>query len=225
TKEQVGSENFREVFHPEDSERLRDERAAALSRGLPFEYERRVRHRDGQYRWLLVQYNSLRNERGEVIRWYATGTDIDQRKRAEDALRSNEQSLRLILDSIPGFVSTFNAAGEVELQNRQVLEYTGKTAEEMTNWATSDVLHPDDLPRVIDACRRAIEIGAPIDLEYRSRGAEGVYRWFHARSRPQRDAEGRIVRWYNLVTDIDERKRAEGELARAFEEIKRLKDR
>src|SRR5258705_13001602 len=100
TKEEVRSGSFREVFHPEDSKRLRDERDAAISRGVPFEYERRVRHRDGQYRWLLVQYNPLRDERGDLIRWYATGTDIDDRKRAEDALRSNEESLRLIVDNI-----------------------------------------------------------------------------------------------------------------------------
>jgi len=139
-------------------------------------------------------------------------------KRDEEALRSSVQSLRLIVDSIPGFVSIMNAAGEIELQNRQVLEYTGKTAEEMKNWAVSDILHPDDLPRVIDAWRRAIETGEPIDLEHRSRGADGVYRWFHARGRPQRDAEGRIVCWYTLVTDIDERKRAEGELTIALKE-------
>src|SRR5580692_2153068 len=152
-------------------------------------------------------------------RAYGTNTDLGERKRAEEAIRANEQSLRLIVDSIPGFVSLMNAAGEVELQNRQVLEYTGKTAEEMKNWATSEILHPDDLPRVIDAWRRAIETGEPIDLEHRSRGADGVYRWFHARGRPQRDAEGRIVRWYNLVTDIDDRKRAEDELRKAFDKI------
>jgi PAS domain S-box-containing protein len=152
-------------------------------------------------------------------------TDIDDRKCAEDALRSNEHGLRLIVDSIPGFVSTANAAGEVELVNRQVLEYFGKTTEELRNWATSDAIHPDDLPRMIDAYRRSIASGEPRDVETRSRRADGVYRWFHLRSRPQRDAEGRIVRWYNLVTDIDDRKRAEQELEKAFEEIKRLKDR
>jgi len=112
-----------------------------------------------------------------------------------------------------------NAAGEVELVNRQVLEYFGKTIEEMKNWSTSDAVHPDDLPHMIDAYRRAIETGQPLDVENRSRRADGVYRWFHAQGRPQRDAEGRIVRWYNLVTDIDERKRAEVALTRAFDEI------
>ena len=100
TKEEVGSERFREVFHPEDSERLRDERAAAISRGVPFEYERRVRRRDGQYRWLLVQYNPLRDERGEVIRWYATGTDIDDRKRAEERTRQENFALREQIDQV-----------------------------------------------------------------------------------------------------------------------------
>ena len=212
-------------------------RDVVLQSGLRAAWSTPIMSHDGRVQGTFCLYDSEVRDPGpqelQLIDYARRVAGIAiERNRSQSALTlaletitTNEQSLRLILDSIPGFVSTFNAAGEVELQNRQVLEYTGKTAEEMTNWATSGVLHPDDLPHVIDACRRAIEIGAPIDLEHRSRGADGVYRWFHARSRPQRDAEGRIVRWYNLVTDIDERKRAEGELARAFEEIKRLKDR
>jgi PAS domain S-box-containing protein len=87
TKEEVMSESFGEVFHPEDTERLRDERDAAISREVPFEYERRMRGKDGQYRWLLVHYRPLRDEAGNVIRWYATGTDIDDRKQAEERTR------------------------------------------------------------------------------------------------------------------------------------------
>jgi formate hydrogenlyase transcriptional activator len=98
TKEEVRSEGFREIFHPEDSERLRDERAVALSRGVPFEYERRVRRRDGQYRWLLVQYNPVRDEGGNVIRWYATGTDIEDRKQAEERTRNENIALREEID-------------------------------------------------------------------------------------------------------------------------------
>jgi PAS domain S-box-containing protein len=98
TREEVRTERFREILHPEDSERLRDQRDAAISRGVPFEYERRVRHRDGQYRWLLVQYSPLLDERGEVIRWYATGTDIEDRKQAEDRMRNENIALREELD-------------------------------------------------------------------------------------------------------------------------------
>jgi formate hydrogenlyase transcriptional activator len=95
TREEVMAEDFRaRVFHPEDVERLREERQQALARGVPFQNEQRARRKDGQYRWLLIQYNPLRDERGEVIRWYATGTDIEDRKRAEERAREENFALR-----------------------------------------------------------------------------------------------------------------------------------
>jgi len=100
TKEEVRTQKFREIFHPEDSERLRDERDATISRDIPFEYERRMRRKDGHYRWLLVQYNPLRDERGEIIRWYATGTDIDDRKQAEERTSQENFALREQIDQV-----------------------------------------------------------------------------------------------------------------------------
>jgi PAS domain-containing protein len=64
-------------------------------------------------------------------------TDIDDRKRVEEALRASELNLRLIVDTIPGLVCTMNASGEIELLNRRVLEYFGKTTEELKSWATA----------------------------------------------------------------------------------------
>src|SRR5262249_14189480 len=91
TQEDVVAGDFRErIFHPEDVERLRDQRRQALARGVPFELEQRARRKDGQYRWILIFFNPLRDERGHVIRWYAMGTDIDDRKRAEENLRRSE---------------------------------------------------------------------------------------------------------------------------------------
>ncbi len=208
-----------DIVHPNDLSRVIANFTSAIETGQPYDSEYRIRRADGVYRWFHVRALPLRDAGNRISRWYVLHTDIDDRKRAEDVLRSDEQNLRLIVDSIPGFVSTANAAGEFELVNRQVFEYFGKTTEELKNWTTSDAIHPDDLPRMIDVWRRAIETGQPVELEHRSRRADGVYRWFHLRGRPQRDAEGRIVRWYNLVTDIDDRKRAEDELAKAFEEI------
>src|SRR6266850_4051738 len=138
-----------------------------------------------------------------------------ERTRSEVALQQSEERFRLIVDSIPGFVCTLSAAGEVELLNRQVLEYFGKTTEELKNWDTSDAVHPDDLPRVIDAWSRSVESGQPYVLELRQRRADGVYRWFHSRALPARDSEGRLAGWYMLLTDIDDRKRADEELRRS----------
>src|SRR6266478_5000539 len=74
------------ILHPEDVERLREERHEALARGKPFELEQRGLGKDGKYRWFLVRYNPLRDDQGHIIRWYATGTDIEDRKRAEERM-------------------------------------------------------------------------------------------------------------------------------------------
>src|SRR5467141_1407993 len=95
TIEDVTTSDFRaRIFHPEDLERLRKERQAALSRGVPFEIEQRARRKDGQYRWFLIHYNPFHDEQGRLVRWYATGTDVDDRKRTEDRVRNENVALR-----------------------------------------------------------------------------------------------------------------------------------
>jgi formate hydrogenlyase transcriptional activator len=99
TMEEVTATDYRtRVFHPEDVERLRDERQRALSRGIPFENEQRARGKDGQYRWFLIRYNPLFDEQGNLLRWYATGTDIHDRKQAEERMRNENQALRDEID-------------------------------------------------------------------------------------------------------------------------------
>jgi formate hydrogenlyase transcriptional activator len=90
---------FRErIFHPDDLERLREVRKAALAHGVPFEIEQRARRKDGQYRWFLIRYNPFQNDQGQVTRWYATGTDIDDRVRAEERTRNENLALREQID-------------------------------------------------------------------------------------------------------------------------------
>jgi PAS domain S-box-containing protein len=137
TEEEVRTQRFGDVFHLEDSERLRDQRGLAISRTLPFEYERRVRRRDGRYRWLLVQYNPLLDERGEVIRWYATGTDIDERKRAEEALRESEHELRQLIDSVPSMIAVADSKGHSEYLNKRAVDYLDTTVERKGTASTS----------------------------------------------------------------------------------------
>jgi formate hydrogenlyase transcriptional activator len=95
TMQDVLASDFRaRTFHPEDFDRVREEREGGLARGLPFEIEQRALRKDGQYRWLLLRYNPFRDEHGRLVRWYVTGTDIDDRKRAEDRTRNENVALR-----------------------------------------------------------------------------------------------------------------------------------
>ncbi len=117
----IVSSGFRErIFHPDDLERLQDERKAALARGLPFEIEQRALRRDGQYRWFLIRYNPFRNERGQVIRWYATGTDIDDRVRAEERTRNENLALREQIDRDSMFEDIVGSSEALRKVLRQV---------------------------------------------------------------------------------------------------------
>ncbi len=121
TAEDVLSPGFRErIFHPDDLERLRDFRRLALARGFPFEIEQRALRKDGQYRWFLIRYNPFRNEKNEVIRWYATGTDIDDRVRAEERTRNENLALREQIDRDSMFEEIVGSSEALRKVLRQV---------------------------------------------------------------------------------------------------------
>jgi len=144
-------------------------------------------------------------------------TDIDERKRAEDALRESERESRLIVDSIPGLVAILTPAGEMVGVNDRVVEYTGRPLVELKQWATNDTLHPEDRPRIIQLFAETITAGLPSEWDARIRRFDGAYRWFQFRGLPLHETSGRVVRWYVLLTDIDDLKRAEAELRRAYD--------
>jgi len=115
----------------------------------------------------------------------------------------------LVADSVPALIGIIAPDGAVESVNRAVLDYFGATLEEVRSWATSKLVHPDDIPRVILDQKRALETGERMLSVHRLRRADGVYRWFKIYGEPVRNSEGEIVQWYLLQTDIDDLKRAE----------------
>jgi len=133
-------------------------------------------------------------------------------RRAEPRSLSRESFLGSMVESMPVPIGIMTPAGECEAVNRPVLDYTGKTLEELKHWTTGDVVHPDDRPMTVTAWSRALKSGQPYEIETRLRRADGTYRWHHVQTFPIRDTEGRIVRWCVLQTDIDDRKRAEEEV-------------
>jgi len=209
-------EAWMNAVHPEDRETASRAfgEGVRLGRGFAFE-TRSLRAQDGTYRWHLNQAVVLLDAEGKVLKFIGTTTDIDDQKRAQEELRASETNLREILNGIPGFVCTLNPAGQIDLANRPLLDFFGMTVEELNSWGTNGAIHPDDLPRVIAEFTHSMTTGIPIDTEARYRRADGVYRWSQLQIVPVRDTEGKITVWYGLLTDIEDRKRAEDELRRS----------
>src|SRR6266446_1813501 len=210
----VMKSDFRDrVFHPEDVERLRKERQQALFRGEPFENEQRARGKDGKYRWFLIRYKPLLDETGQPLRWYASGTDIDDLKRAEARLRHDERELRQLVDSLPQHVLVLDAKGSVLQVNRMMLDYLGRTLKDMQSPGTDDRItrdiHPDDVERVQSERSAGLSRGVPFEIEKRSLGQDGQFRWFLFRYKPLLDEKGHIAKWLVTATDIEDRKQAE----------------
>ena len=151
------------------------------------ETEARLRRFDGKYRWFLFRANPLRDESGNIVKWYGTNTDIDDRKRAEEALRASESQSRLIVDTIPGLVAVFGPNWRSRTPSTGNFSgISARPCEEFANWATNGTVHPDDLPRHIETLAGSLASGDPIDFETRLRRFDGAYRWFQLRGHPAR---------------------------------------
>jgi PAS domain S-box-containing protein len=224
TAEQAQGWGWADAIHPEDRKKLMEDWQSCLASGTPVDTEARIRRFDACYRWFLIRGNPLRDESGNILKWYGTCVDIEDRKLGEEALRARELSWRQIVDSIPGLVATMGPMGEVEFLNRQTLEYFGRTNEELKDWSLIGAVHPDDLPGVIAARQKCIETGQIYEVEHRCRRADGIYRWFQVRGLPVRNEEGTITAWYLLLTDIDDRKRAEQKLRQSEQDLRTITD-
>jgi PAS domain S-box-containing protein len=211
---EMSADEFRDrVFHPEDIQRLREERQKALSGTVPFENEQRALGKDGKYRWFLIRYNPMLDETGKVVRWYATGTDIEDRKQAENKLREDERELRQLIDFLPQHVIVLDKQGTLLQVNKTMLDYTGYTSDEMKRGGDRERIkrdvHPDDLERTQSERKAGLSKGVPFEIEKRLRSKDGQFRWFLFRYRPVLDGDGQVVRWFVAATDFEDRKQAE----------------
>jgi PAS domain S-box-containing protein len=196
------------IVHPEDLPRVLEHWLGDMAAGRPSEDEMRLQRADGEYRWFLVRTVPLRDELGNIIKWYGTGSDIEDRKRAE-------MQARTLIDAIPHQIWSGPADGTLDYCNERWRSYTGLELENLRGDGWQSMLHPHDRERVLKAWQKSVSNGMPYEQEERHRGADGTYRSFLARGVPLRDTKGRIVRWYGTNTDIEDRKQAEEALRKS----------
>ena len=152
--------HWESVVHPDDLENLMNAWRHHLATAEPIEVEARLRRFDGEYRWFLFRAIPVRDSQKNVIRWYGTNTDIDDRKQMEARLQREKVELRLIIDTIPQYIIVLEPDGKLLQVNRQVLDYSGFTADDVqTPEFRTRLLHPDDWEGLADERRRAPRSG------------------------------------------------------------------
>jgi PAS domain S-box-containing protein len=212
---QVTGWNWTAAVHPEDVEGILAKWRACLATGEVFEYETRVRSASGEYRWMFHRKVPLRDANGNIVKWYGSSLDIEERKTAEEMLRRSERDLHAIIETIPTMVWSAAPDGSVDFFNPRWLNYTGLSSDQLRDWRWTAAIHPDDLSRLTDAWQSILINGEPAETEARLRRFDGAYRCFLFRASPLRDESGKIVKWYGTNVDIEDRKRAEEELRRS----------
>ena len=209
TLEEMQGWGWQKVHHPDHVDRVVQRITQSFETGRPWEDTFPLRGRDGNYRWFLSRALPIRNETGDVIRWFGTNTDITEQIEAEQALRDSEARFHDLADNISQFAWTADRSGWIYWYNQRWHDYTGTTLEEMQGWGWQKVHHPDHVDRVVERIRQSFETGTPWEDTFPLRGRDGSYRWFLSRALPIRSHTGEVIRWFGTNTDITEQIAAE----------------
>ena len=198
-----------QILHPDDQEGSRKAWSTCLRTGEAAEFSQRVRNARGGYRWFLSRAEPLRASDGTLLQWVGVNLDIEELKCAEQALRESEYKLRQIIETVPSLLWSLGSDGEPTYANQRILDYAGVRREDFRIVFGSDPA-PGRLARNCKGLRsRNSDRNVLRGCAPPAGGGDGEYRWHHVRGEPLRDREGRIVQWYGVSIDIDERKRAE----------------
>lgn len=213
-----------QTIHPDDRERSLQSRNQALAAGQAAEVEHRLlRGSDGSYRWFLTRAIPMRNGEGRILRWVGASIDIDDYKRAEEALQQSELQFRQLVDGMPQLAWTARPDGQIDYFNERIRLYRGfvRSADGIWNWTRA--VHPDDLERTEKRWIHARQHSEADEVEHRLCMADGQWRWHLTRAMPVCDGQGHVQRWIGTGTDIEEYKRASAALTatkRAAEEAR-----
>jgi PAS domain S-box-containing protein len=188
-------------------------------------YEKEYFRKDGSRVPVLIGGAAFGNPPDQAVNFVV---DLTERKRAEVALRDSEEALRRrekelrdLLETIPAMTVTVRADGTDVFIGKRFVEYSGLSADKARRSGWKATAHPDDVDEHVSKWRSSLVSGEPIEIETRFRRADGEYRWFLARAVPLRDDRGNILKWYEVLTDIEDRKRAEVALRDSEEALRR----
>ncbi|WFU51610.1 PAS domain S-box protein [Sinorhizobium terangae] len=207
-KETLGR-GWAKAVHPQDAAMVHTQWQRSLSSGEPLDVEYRLLTATGHYRWFRGRAVAKRNSAGEIARWYGVLEDVDDIRRAVEALRESEARFRAIADDAPVMIWVADPSGDTSFFNRLWLETTGQTEAEALGFGWVDVIHPDDREKVQETFFHAATGKEPVRSEYRLRRADGRWAWVIDVGQPRFADDGTFLGYVGSVLDITERRAAE----------------
>ncbi len=213
------------LMRPDGSSLSREQSpiASVLHRGVSIRnFEVVIERPDGSRLPASVNVVALKNPAGEVTGAIATFDDITERLRSVEDLAAVARKFTFLAESLPQKIYTAKPNGEVDYFNKQWLDYTGLTFEEIEKWGWKKFMHPEDLADTVREWLHAVTTGEPYEQMHRFRRADGQFHWHLSRGRAMRDAAGAITMWIGSNTDIEDQKALEAELRWANDDLKQF---
>ena len=195
--------------HTDDLAKVQKVWANAKEQGVPLVVEFRLKVPDGTTHWHLGHLDPSKDASGKISGWFGTATDVNDFRKAVDAVRTSEERFRRMADSAPVLIWISDTVSGCTWFNRPWLDFTGRKLEDEIGTGWTKFVHPDDIGETLDAYRVAYEERKAFEVDYRIKRQDGVYRWLLDRAIPLFDHDGTFTGYIGGCIDITERKEAE----------------
>ncbi len=224
-----GSLTLKKMIHPDFLEQAERTFARSVATGAPYTIKYLQHRADGSYRWTETRAEALRDEAGQIIRWYGVSVDIHDLITTQTELHLRKQELTRLVDLVPSFLWRLTPDGAPNFFNRRFIDFlgldegsSGQPQTEQYAAALEAAVHPDDAARVWAGLKACLSSGRPFAMRYRLRRHDGVYRWMDGRAEPLLDEDGSIIQWHGLSHDVDDQLRVEEALRESEHSLRQL---
>ncbi len=221
TRVDLTHEQLVQHLHPDDLPIRKEAFKKAFETGM-LHYESRLVWKDQSIHWMEGKGKVFYNDQNQPAQMIGTIRDITEEKNHRQRLKEREQKFRLLADSMPQFVWTSDAEGNMNYFNQSVFDYAGLSVHQLRQDGWLQIVHPDDREENIRLWMEAVTTGQDFLCEHRFRRHDGTYRWQLSRAIPQKDATGNIRMWVGTSTDIQEQKTFTQELEKLVQERTRM---